>query len=124
MTLAGCLYNEVSIPGRSSNVAEKAGVSEDYILADATTAPERSSTSSQRGASAGLATSRMYKVTKLDDERLKAMVGKRVEVTGSIKVDNDLPNIEATAIREAAGEACPARPAGTSPATSAPNPNR
>ena len=37
-TLAGCLYREESIPGRSPNVAEKAGAGEDFILADATLA--------------------------------------------------------------------------------------
>ena len=33
-TLTGCLYREEQIPGRKPNVAEKAGVLEDYILAD------------------------------------------------------------------------------------------
>jgi hypothetical protein len=139
ITLAGCLYSEEAVPGRSPNIAEKAGVSEDYILADATTASDQSTPHrpGQPGAvSAGLATGRMYKVTKIDDERLKALAGKRVEITGSTKVDEDvrpgdkpanfenLPNIEGTSIREVAGAACPARPAGTSPATPAPNPNR
>ena len=65
----------------------------------------------------------MYKVTKIDDARLKALVGKRVAVTGTIKMDKDvrpgerpanfqnLPNIEGTAIREVTGTACPASPA-------------
>ncbi len=33
-TLAGCLYREDQVPGRKPNVAERAGVLEDYILAD------------------------------------------------------------------------------------------
>jgi hypothetical protein len=112
-TFTGCLYREDSVPGRSPNVAEKAGVGEDYILADATTAP----------AAKELATGRMYKVTKIDDERLQALIGKRVEATGTIKPDSDvrpgerpanfenLPNIEGASIREASGAPCPASPA-------------
>ena len=131
MTLTGCLYRENSIPGRTPNVAEKAGVLEDYILADATTRdsnrpldrPIAEGGQPTAGATAGLATGRMYKVTKLDDERLKALVGKRVEITGTIKPDSDvrsgekpadfenLPNIEGTSIREASGTPCPAAPA-------------
>jgi hypothetical protein len=63
----------------------------------------------------------MYKVTKLDDERLKTLIGKRVEITGTIKPDDDakpadratntnLPNIEGTSIHEVGGAACPATP--------------
>src|ERR671925_58680 len=37
-TLSGCLYREDQIPGRKPNVAERAGVLEDYILADASMA--------------------------------------------------------------------------------------
>ena len=134
LTLAGCLYREESIPGRSPNVAEKAGVGEDFILADAT--PSRASSDPQQpGTAAGLATGRMYKVTKIDDDRLKALVGKRVEITGTNKPDDDvrpgeearfehLPNIEGTSIHEVAGAACPARPAVSSPTPTTPNPNR
>src|ERR1044072_9515106 len=38
--LAGCLYLEHSIQGSSPNVAERAGVLEDYILTDAAPARE------------------------------------------------------------------------------------
>ena len=147
-TFAGCLYREESIPGRSPNIAEKAGVAKDYILADAIPARETNRTPDRPIADsgppppagvAGLAASRMYKVTKLDSDRLQAFVGKRVEVTGTIKPDSDvkpgehpannqnLPNLEGISIREAAGASCPARPAGESPATTAPStpdPNR
>jgi hypothetical protein len=129
-TLAGCLYTENSIPGRSPNVAEKAGLLEDYILADASPSGRRNGLSdppiADKGQpadapAAGLASGRMYKVTKIDDEKLKALLGKRVEVTGSIKPDDDakpadrstntnLPNIEGTSIREVSGASCPATP--------------
>jgi hypothetical protein len=143
--LAGCLYREESIPGRSPNVAEKTGVGEDYILADATPARDQNRTPDRPTAdagqppgpsTAGLATGRTYKVTKIDGKRLKDLMGKRVEVTGTIKPDDDvrpgerpanfenLPNIEGTSIREEAGAACPARPAVSSPATPSSTPNR
>jgi hypothetical protein len=74
-------------------------------------------------------------VTKIDDKRLKDLVSKRVEITGTIKPDDDvhpgerpanfenLPNIEGTSIREVAGAACPAGPAVSLPAPT-PTPNR
>jgi len=125
MTLAGCLYNEESIPGRSPNVAEKAGINRDYILADASAAQSSPTTAGKAGATAGLTSGRIFKVMKLDQDQLKALVGKRVEVTGSIKPDDDarpgdrannqnIPNIEATSIHEVAGATCPSTPAGAS----------
>jgi len=111
-------------------VAEKAGVMEDYILFDATPVREQNRLPDRPIAdagqppdapTAGLASGRMYKVTKIEDGRLKELVGKRVEVTGTIKPDNDakpadrstntnLPNIDGTSIREVAGATCPATP--------------
>ena len=35
-TLQGCVYEEKDVPGRTPNVAEQAGVMEDYILVTAT----------------------------------------------------------------------------------------
>lgn len=95
-TLTGCLYHD-----------------EDYILADAAPTPD--------APTAGLTTGRTYKVSRLQDETLKAFVGMRVELTGTIKPDNDakpadratnahLPTIAATSIHEADGEPCPATP--------------
>jgi hypothetical protein len=130
IAFGGCLYHEDAIPGRSPNIAEKAGVGADYILADATP------TSKPAAPTAGLATGRMYKVTKIDGKQLSDLAGKRVEVTGTIKPDDDarsgepgesfknLPNIEGTSIHEVAGAECPARPEISSPATPPPTPNR
>ena len=143
MTLVGCLYQESQVPGRSPNVAERAGILEDYILADAIIPAEQP----QRGAAPGvtgtsgtsgtmLASGNMYKVENIPDERLKTMVGKRVEVTGGIDPEGNaisggrpgsatgaptpdrgpgpdqinLPEFEASSIREIPGT-CPATPA-------------
>lgn len=128
MTLAGCLYREEQVPGRKPNVAERAGVLEDYILADASIA---SGTKPGLISGATPASGNMYKVEGPSDERLKALVGKRVEVTGRIDPEGgpgaspgaprpdrglgpdtiNLPEFEATSVREVSGAACPATPA-------------
>jgi hypothetical protein len=136
-TLVGCLYREDQVPGRSPNVAEKAGVLEDYILADAAMP---SAAPAQPGATAGAAgttctstpaTGNMYKVENIPDEQLKALVGKRVEVSGRIDAERtetgrpaggatpdrglgpdkiNLPEFEAASIKEVPG-VCPSAPA-------------
>jgi len=134
VTLVGCLYREDQVPGRKPNVAERAGILEDYILAGASAM----TTQAQPGAAApaptgtsgsALTTGNMYKVENIPDERLKALVGKRVEVTGRIDAEGtptrpagpgpdrglgpdriNLPEFEASSIQEAAGT-CPAMPA-------------
>ena len=125
VTLVGCLYREQSVPGRTPNVAEKAGVLEDYILADATMPADAARNTT-------LATGNMYKVEHIADEKLRAMVGKRVEVAGKIDPEGggplgrptsgptpdkglgpdkiNLPEFEAVSIKEASGS-CPATPA-------------
>lgn len=127
-TVTGCVYKESDVPGRSPNVAEQAGILEDYILAGAETSGQ--SGSAAAAASAGA----MYKLEHADDEQLSAAVGKRVEVTGRIDAEADdstvspndaatqtdeslgpdqveLPEFEVTSIRNVEGD-CPATPGG------------
>ncbi len=145
-TIQGCVYKEQDIPGRSPNVAEKAGVMEDYILvastdaststagATGTTPPATAGTSGTTGGT--MAPSRAFKLEKIADERLRAVVGKRVEVTGRVDAERgdsaatstatgtagapardnnmgpdkiELPEFEVTSLREVAGT-CPATP--------------
>ena len=128
-TVTGCLYREQDIPGRTPNVAEKAGVLEDYILVEgpaaAGAAPQAGAQNAQR--SSASARQSMYKVEHVDDEDLDDVVGKRVEVTGRVDMDGDeaagtpgrdnsigpdqieLPEFEATSIREVPGT-CPGAP--------------
>ncbi|MGE0594054.1 MAG: hypothetical protein AB7G23_15460 [Vicinamibacterales bacterium] len=120
-TFEGCLYRERDIPGRSPNIAERAGILEDYILADARMAPAQGA-ASDRAAAGARVTGRMYEVTNIDDERLQTFVGKRVRVTGTVDRSDaeandveDLAEIEATAISAADGT-CPATPAAAAPA--------
>jgi hypothetical protein len=131
-TLTGCVYREKDVPGRAPNVAERAGVLEDYILADVKPAGAVG-TSGSVGTS-GTASHGMYKLELIDDEKLQAAVGKRVEVTGRIDAEAgdsksasapaasdtdkvigrdkvDLAEFEVTSMREVAGS-CPATPTG------------
>lgn len=99
VTLKGCVYKEEAIPGRAPNVAEKAGVMEDYILvpsadhsqhATGTAAATGTATTPQTAGTSGtMAMHKAFKLEKIADERLSAMVGKMVEVTGKLDADND-----------------------------------
>jgi hypothetical protein len=129
-TLVGCVYHEKDVPGRAPNPAERAGILEDYILAEISPAEAAKPT----GTTGRPMTYSMYKLEKTADSELKAMVGKRVEVTGRIdaeasdatgqppssvqtnKADKiigndriDLPEFEVTSIRAVSGT-CPAKP--------------
>jgi hypothetical protein len=135
-TLTGCLYREDQVPGRTPNVAERAGVLEDYILADTTVVETPPQAKPPAGTPAGTtgtavpATGNMYKVENISDDRLKDLVGKRVEVQGRIDPEGrnplgvgggprpdrgpgpdaiSLPEIEASSIREVSGK-CPSTP--------------
>jgi hypothetical protein len=126
ITLIGCLVREQDVPGRKPDVAERVGILEDYILTGAVPA-DRASRPNESGAvgTSGAPTSRhistMYKVEGIADSELKRHVGKRVEVTGRVDRDDeretalaqkattpgsheDMPEFEATGIREIAGE--------------------
>ena len=139
-TVEGCVYREKDIPGRSPNVAERAGILEDYILvasADTAGTPGATGTSGTAtagtmppAAGAGLAP-RVFKLEHAADQTLSAMVGKRVRVTGKMDVEKgdtkapaaapeadrspgpdkiELPEFEVSTISETTGE-CPAIPA-------------
>src|SRR5918993_5532984 len=84
-TLTGCLYREDQVPGRKPNVVERAGILEDYILTDTVISDPQQQPKPAAGAPTGTAgtvasTGTTYKVENIPDERLKALVGKRVEV--------------------------------------------
>jgi hypothetical protein len=136
--LTGCVYREKDVPGRAPNIAERAGVLEDYILAEIRPAQAEPGTPGATGTSGTTETKAhsMYKLELVDDDRLKAVVGKRVEVTGRVDAEAgdttnptvtppsttqtdrvlgrdriDLAEFEVTNIREVTGT-CPATPSG------------
>ena len=89
------MYREKDVPGRAPNVAEKAGVLEDYILAEVKPSAGRQRRLADRdsrrdwhdGHSGTMPSVAMYKLEKIADEQLRAAVGKRVEVTGRIDAE-------------------------------------
>jgi hypothetical protein len=123
---AESVVSEEQVPGRTPNVVERAGILEDYILADASTV----ATPAQPGPSGATTTSgTTFKLEGPKDETLKALLGKRVEVTGRIDPEGgpsasgspradrglgpdqiNLPEFEATSIRETSAS-CPGTPA-------------
>ena len=129
-TIVGCVYNEKNVPGRAPNLAERAGIGEDYILAEMTPAEA----AKPAGTTGVPKTYSMYKLEKASDSELKMMVGKRVEATGRVNADAadhagqpsagmgtnktdrvighdriELAKFELTSIRAIAGS-CPASP--------------
>lgn len=132
--LTGCVFKEKDVPGRAPNVAERAGVLEDYILAEVRPGPASGATGT--AGTSGTTPSPMYKLEGIPDEKLSAVVGKRVEVTGRRDAEKgdaktqpatppetsptdkaighdkiDLPEFEVTNIRVIEGT-CPATPSG------------
>ena len=134
-TLTGCVYREKDVPGRAPNVAERAGVMEDYILADIRPASAPAGTAGATGTSGSDVKAPMYKLELIADEKLQAVVGKRVEVTGKIDAEAgdvtrpatpppttqtdkalgrdkiDIPEFEVSSMKEIPGN-CPATPSG------------
>jgi hypothetical protein len=123
VTVEGCLVREQDVPGRKPNIAERAGVMEDYILTNAKvvkgSAPKSAAAAPKAGEPTGTAgtASNMFDVKGIPDERLKEFAGKRVQIDGkwedldrsaTAKTGEDLVNIQGTVIRAATGE-CPAK---------------
>lgn len=119
VTLEGCLAREDAVPGREPNIVERRGIMEDYILTSTKVvkgmAPASGSAQADRPTGTSGATA-MYQVKGLDDDRLKTMVGKRVQVDGTLEDldkpvpgSTDLPDIKATTIRQVTGD-CAAKP--------------
>ena len=119
VTLEGCLAREDAVPGREPNIVERRGIMEDYILTSTKvvkgSAPASGSAQADRPTGTSGATA-MYHVKGLSDDRLKTLVGKRVQVDGTLSDldkptpgSTDLPDINASTIRQVTGE-CAAKP--------------
>lgn len=136
-TLEGCVYREADIPGRTPNVAERAGIGEDYILVASAAAAGAAGTVGTSGTTGATGTTaaampKAFKLEHEDGDKLKNMVGKRVRVTGKADIDEgdrtatgapardtnpmspdqiELPEFEVATITEATGgEPCPTTP--------------
>jgi hypothetical protein len=79
VTAQGCLKQEKDVPGARPNVAERAGVGEDFILTQAKL------TKSETAGAGKTAKGAMYKISGLDDEKLRSMSNQQVEVQGRLR---------------------------------------
>jgi hypothetical protein len=92
----GCVASEAEIPGRASNLAERAGLAEDYILTRAAVIkgtppvepPDRT------GGALSNALRPMYEIGGLAGEELKPHLGHRVRIEGTFTNTNRDPNVE------------------------------
>lgn len=78
VTATGCLKQEKDVPGARPNVAERAGVGEDFILTQAKL------TKGGAGAAGAGRKGAMYKISGLDDEKLRSLSNQQVEVQGRL----------------------------------------
>jgi hypothetical protein len=130
VTVEGCLVREADVPGRKPNIAERAGIAEDFILTDTKmikgSAPAAGTAQARPGGETPTGTTgvrpMMYEVEGIDGEKLKQHAGRRVQIEGTFEnVDraratpekqtpaDDLVEIRGTVIRQVAGD-CPPKP--------------
>jgi hypothetical protein len=112
---------EEDVPGRKPNVAERAGIAEDYILTSIKmvkgSAPSAAPRAGEAVGTSGTRGATMFEVEGIDDAELKKHVGKRVQIDGSFENTDrakaapeagtpadDLAEIRGTVIRQVAGE--------------------
>ncbi len=106
ITIAGCLKEEKDVPGRRPNVAERAGVTEDYILTNVKMA--------QSSAVQGIGVGPLYEIEGIAEAELKKHLNHQVEITGRITQTStgatpadDVPDFQATSLKMVAAT-CPA----------------
>jgi hypothetical protein len=119
-TVEGCLHREADVPGRKPNIAERAGIGQDYVLTDSRivkgSAPAGESGEGGRDA--------IYDVQGLSSDQLKANVNKRVQIDGTFEHEerarkgpevngtgNDLVALKGNSIRSVTGECSTGPPA-------------
>lgn len=100
VTVVGCLKSEKDVPGLAPNIAERAGMGEDFILTNArigsasgstsgtgSTAGAATGTGAATGSTAGMGagkTGLMYKVTGLSKDELEKHLNHQVELQGRV----------------------------------------
>jgi hypothetical protein len=84
ITVTGCLKAEKDVPGRRPNVAERAGVTEDYILTSVKMAPG--------SATSGIGVAAMYEIEGIAEAELQKHLNHQVEVTGSLSTGDAMGN--------------------------------
>jgi len=121
VTVEGCVAAEADVPGRQPNLAERAGLSEDFILTNAKVVKGSAPAAATADTSGGVisqALRPMFELGGLSGEQLKSHVGRRVRIEGTFDnthreapapVNDDLVELTGTTIVQVQG-ACPALP--------------
>jgi hypothetical protein len=96
VTVRGCLKEETDVPGLRPTVAERVGITEDYVLTGVKMSP------SSRVSGIGVAS--MYEVEGISDVELKRHLNHEVELTGRIvqptaTASDSTPDFQATALK-------------------------
>lgn len=85
VTVQGCLMREADVPGLAPNVAERAGITEDFVLTSARiTKGSDTASGSARSTESKPA---MFEVEGLSKDQLQSHLNKRVEIDGTIDPD-------------------------------------
>ena len=105
IVISGCLKEEKDVPGLKPNVAERAGIGEDYILTNVKMAPT--------SAVSGIALATNYEVEGPSADELKKHLNHQVELTGTITqptttATDDTPDFKATSVKMVSAT-CPAK---------------
>lgn len=96
VTITGCLKEEKDVPGRRPNIAERAGIAEDYLLTNVKMG--------QGSTAQGIGLAPLYEIEGIDDAELKKHLNHQVELTGTISgqpgaTPEDAPEFQATSLK-------------------------
>jgi hypothetical protein len=96
ITITGCLKEEKDVPALKPNVAERAGITEDYVLTGVKMA--------QGSAVSGIGVATSYEIEGIAEAELKKHLNHQVELTGVITQatptgDDKTPDFRATSLK-------------------------
>jgi hypothetical protein len=121
VTVEGCVAAEDDVPGRQPNIAERAGLAEDFILTNAKVVKGSAPAAATADASGGVVSNAlrpMFEIGGLSRDQLKTHAGRRVRIEGTFDdtrhdvatpLNDDLVQLTGTTIVQIQG-ACPALP--------------
>lgn len=96
VTITGCLQEEKEVPGLKPNVAERAGVTNDFVVTNVKISPSSSVS--------GIGVSTKYEVEGIAEAELKKHLNHQVELVGQIvqaesASKDDAPDFRATSMK-------------------------
>jgi hypothetical protein len=89
ITVTGCLKAEKDVAGRRPNMAERAGIGDDFILTNVKM--------SQASTTSGMGLAAMYEIEGLGESELQKHVNHQVEIVGRLSMGNQMGNRGAAA---------------------------